>query len=272
MTICLAAICSFKPDSGEEAIVFCTDHMLTMGAGNNELGGFEQSIEKFKVLGPGKVCLLSGNPLLANQLYAYPYADMGIERMAEQIYKNMVQARKEKVERQLGLRGLTLSDAKQMLNGEIKNPHAAQLMDMYQNYSIQTSVLLLGFCNKKEARIFSINESGFEDHRDINFSAIGSGAMQALNSMLFQRHSKKDPLAQTIYAVYKAKKNSEVCSGVGKETDLMVLVNSGSQQIFKINDEKMAMLEKIFEEEISLGKEHKDLTSIIGGDENAPRI
>lgn len=69
MTICLAAVCKFKPGTEEEAIVFCTDHMLTIGSENDELGEFEQSIEKFKRISEDRVSLLSGDPLLADSIY-----------------------------------------------------------------------------------------------------------------------------------------------------------------------------------------------------------
>jgi len=272
MTICIAAISKYKPDSEEEAIIFCTDHMLTISSGEDELGGFEQSIEKFKILGDDKACMLSGNPLLADRIYDNPNRYTKIGDLAKQIYTNMVALRREAVERRFSLLGLNLSDAKRMLAEEIKNQHCGELMELYNKYSIETGVLLLGFDDENEGRIYSISELGFDDHRDVNFSAIGSGAIQALNSLLFQRHSKKDSLAKTIYAVYKAKRNSEVSRGVGRETDLMVLVNSGEKKVFMVGDEKLKILEKIFEEEVNLGKQHSKLIEIIGGDENEPKI
>ena len=226
MTICIAAICKYKSNSTDEAIVFCTDHMLTIGSEEDELGQFEQTIEKYQKLTDDKVCLLSGNPLLSSRLYANVNKQAQLEEIAKQVYENMVALRVEGIKRRLALMNLQIDDAKQLLFNEIKNPFAGDMMKFYHEYSIQTGILLLGFSNDNKAQIYQISERSYDNQRDVNFSAIGSGAMQALNTLLFQRQSKNDSLVKTIYAVYKAKRNSEVARGVGKETDLMILHNS----------------------------------------------
>jgi len=98
------------------------------------------------------------------------------------------------------------------------------------------------------------------DLRDINFSAIGSGAIQAINTLLFQRHSKEDSLAATIYNVYKAKRNAEVSIGVGKETDILVLTKKG---VVEINKDLMDQLSKIYEKELKYGKTNEKLFEMV---------
>lgn len=62
MTICISAI-GGDEKSGEEFIVFGTDHMVTFG--NDSLSNeFEHNIKKYKELGINKlvVAMLSGKP------------------------------------------------------------------------------------------------------------------------------------------------------------------------------------------------------------------
>ncbi|MBI5176830.1 hypothetical protein HY995_01950 [Candidatus Micrarchaeota archaeon] len=106
----------------------------------------------------------------------------------------------------------------------------------------------------------------------MNFSAIGSGAMQALNTMLFQRQSKSDSLIKTIYTIYKAKRNSEVARGVGHETDLMVLSKSIPSKVKKLDDGSLKILGTIYDEDVSMGENHKELVKLVGGNENEPKL
>jgi|TARA_Y100000310_G_scaffold83483_1_gene80156 hypothetical protein len=93
----------------------------------------------------------------------------------------------------------------------------------------------------------------------MNFHAIGSGNLQAANTMLFQKHDKCEPLLGTIYNVYKAKRNAEVLEGVGKETELLILSLSGCN---KLNEKDLNILETIYHEELNFGKNHQDLSKI----------
>jgi hypothetical protein len=93
----------------------------------------------------------------------------------------------------------------------------------------------------------------------MNFHTIGTGNAQAANTLLFQKHDKQDKLLETLYKVYKAKRNSEVMQGVGKETELLILSKDGCHKIEKPH---MDILSKIYYEELQFGKNHKDLRKI----------
>jgi len=89
--------------------------------------------------------------------------------------------------------------------------------------------------------------------------------MQAENTLLFQRHSKKDKLSTTLYNVYKAKRNSEVSVGVGKETDIKVMTQN---DILSIDEENLNKLSQIYDNEIKSGKENKILEDIVNSLKN----
>ena len=65
-----------------------------------------------------------------------------------------------------------------------------------------------------------------------------------------------------MYNVYKAKKNSEVSQGVGKETDMLVLFQDGSTLI---NSDDLEKLNNLYEKELNYGKQHQDLKEIVRG-------
>lgn len=93
----------------------------------------------------------------------------------------------------------------------------------------------------------------------MNFHAIGSGAVQAKNTLLFQKHSKTTPLLPAIYNVYKAKRNAEVSEGVGRETEMLVLNADGVQQL---SDDDLTILNKIYVQELQYGKDNTELNKI----------
>ena len=93
------------------------------------------------------------------------------------------------------------------------------------------------------------------DIRDLNFGAVGSGGPQALNTMLFQRHSMADSLPTAVYNVYKAKRTAETSIGVGRETDMMVMSESG---VVNIGEAKIEKLRLIYEQELNYGKKRAE--------------
>ncbi len=259
MTICIAAICK---NDDEENIVFATDHMVSL----RPLGQFEHSIEKYKVINenpddPPSVALLAGQPLLFDSLTKVT-SYSSYQQIKSQIIKNFKKKRQNLVQNQIfDIFGIDEEFFKQCL----QSPHpsnAMNLMDLILdkvgNFSLNTLILLIGF-EENLGRITEISEGGCLDYRDINFHAIGSGDIQAVNTLLFQKQSKTDNLKVTVYNVYKAKRNAEVAEGVGWDTDLLVLNKDG---VNKLNKDQLKILSKIYKEESKIGKSHPDLDTL----------
>ncbi len=79
----------------------------------------------------------------------------------------------------------------------------------------------------------------------IGYHAIGSGALQALQSMIGFGHMSGRSLHQTVFACYASKRRAEVAPGVGKDTDLAVLSNKG---MFKADKTALDSLEELYQE------------------------
>jgi hypothetical protein len=253
LTICIAAI--GKDEKGKEVIVFATDHMIS----NPHIGQFERPIDKYKKLNDNTIVMLSGDPLIFDDLIKNCEKECSFDEMKETIHKSMSNMKNEIIQKQiLDIFKMDYDYIKGILKGPIQNPYINNVIEIISKFNLKTILLLIGF-KEDEAQIVEITEARTADLRDINFGAIGTGAVQAMNTLLFQRHSKDDSLPTTIYNVYKAKRNAEVSIGVGKETDVMILTKSGATEI---EGDKLQVLSKIYEDELSFGKTHENLHEV----------
>ncbi len=257
MTICIAAI--GKEEDNNEAIVFATDHMVTLP----QVGQFEMPVEKYRKITDNTIAMLAGETLLFHDIIEDCKNNCSFDQMKEKIRKRMFDIREERIQKQLlDTFKMTYNDVLTLLKSPLQNPFAMNIMDFISKYSLNTLIILMGFENN-QAQIVEITESKVAETRDIGFDAIGSGGMQAINTLLFQKHSKNDSVSMTIYDVYKAKRNAEVAVGVGKETDMMILRESG---IEKIDEERVRILAQIYDEELKFGKSNERLKNVIKKD------
>lgn len=260
MTICISAI---STNNGKEAIVFSTDHMVSVG----DVGQFEKEIKKYRVLNKNNiVAMLSGQMLLFDRILEGTNDFYDFYKIRGKIIENMAKIRKEIIKKEVyDLFGIDEDYIKTILPNPIQNPFIQRILETISNFSLQTSILLVGFDNDGKAQISEIDEKSYADYRDIHFHAIGSGSIQALNTLLFQKHSKSRDLKTTLYNVYKAKRNAEVVIGVGKETEVILLDGNGFNSL---QPEKITKLETIYEKELNYGVTHEDLNSILDLNKN----
>jgi len=253
MTICVSAIGKLKED---EIIVFATDHMITI----QQIGQFEHAIEKFKKITPTTIAMLSGEALRFEDLLKDVYGEASFDETKRKIHENMIKLRDYIIQKQiLDIYKIDNNYLQELLKGRLDNPYTQRMLDAISKFTLKTNVLLIGF-KDGTAQISEITEFDAIDLRGINFGAIGSGAIQAINTLLFQKHSKMDDLKITIYNVYKAKRNAEVSIGVGKETDILILTKSG---ITELGEEQVKALSEIYENELKYGKTNNKLDEII---------
>ncbi|MGA2884653.1 MAG: hypothetical protein ABSE80_05820 [Halobacteriota archaeon] len=244
MTICIAAV--GQGPNNKELIVFATDHMIS-----HPMGQFEMTLQKYKMINDNTAAMLAGDPLIFDTLIKDCTEDDHFDGMAQKIQNSLNGVKNEAIQKQLLDRfKLDFNYLKEVLRGPIQNPFLNNMLESVVKFTLNTVVILIGF-KEDEAQITEIGEVKIANVRDISFDAVGSGSVQATNTLLFQRHSKNDSLATTIYDVYKAKRNAEVAQGVGKETDLMVLYKSGLE---KIDEARLKDLDGIYAEELKLGR------------------
>jgi hypothetical protein len=253
MTICIAAIA--REEEGEY-IVFATDHMVATALGN-----FEHPIQKYKKINDTTVAMLAGNPLFFDELVKVEKPNASYEEQKEAIYENFKNKRKDVIQKEL-LDPLGVK-YDEIIPETVRSPQINEVMlriiEEITKFNLNTSILLVGFDKNKEAQITQISQENISDFRMFNFHAIGSGNMQAANTLLFQKHDRTERLKSTIYNVYKAKRNAEVLEGVGKDTDLFILGNERGCQCL---NKYLTLLNEIYESEVSEAKLNPKLDQI----------
>ena len=265
MTICISAIGTDKNDDGcdEEFIVFATDHMITSGTGeiDNE---FEHDIQKYKPLGLTKKCvaMLSGKTLLFEELLKGTKNLDSFDEIKDKIYENFRERKKFEITKSL-LEPFSLNekDLKDFLSRPTDNQVTRNILEQILKHRLNTSILLIGFRDKK-AQIYEIDEFENISVRDLNFHTIGSGSLNASNSLFIQKHCKENNLKKTIYNVYKSKRNAEVSKGVGKETDVLIC---SENNLIKMEADDLKKLDKVYEKELHFGQNEilkEDLNSL----------
>jgi hypothetical protein len=228
--------------------------MVTTG-----LGQFEHSIIKYKEINKQTVSMLSGSPILFDDLINLKKWDDPFDKIKSQIFTNFKKKRKEMIKNEIFDKFMiNESFFVDALNHKIENQLMNSIMKTIAEFSLETSILLIGI-DEGVAKISVIEEDGYIDLVDINFHAIGSGADQATNTLFFQKHSNSENLSTAIYNVYKAKRNAEVKRGVGRETELAVL---SGKKLTRLTDDHLKLLNKVYTDELNYGKNNKELKHI----------
>ena len=255
MTVCISSIGRY--DSGEEVIVLGADKMLT----NSYLEAqFEHPISKYKQIGNRYVCMLAGNPLIFDEIIKVVSINDEYDEAMHKIQQNLLEMYYKRIERELlNTYKLTWSFVEEALKSQIENQYMDELMKKILEYNLGTDIMLTGFSGK-ESMISTISEARTDQFREIGFAVIGSGYTEATNTLLFQRQSRDTLLQETIYNVYKAKRNAEVSSGVGKESDFLIHTKD---RIKSVGKEDLDILGNIYEEELEYGKKHKYLDELV---------
>jgi hypothetical protein len=233
-------------------LFFSTDHMITFGNGeiDNE---FEHDIQKYKELGLTKkvVAMLSGSTLLFEELLKGTKNLDEFDEIRNKIYENFRERKKFEITKYL-LEPFSLNekDLKDFLSRPTDNQVTRNILEQILKHRLNTSILLIGFRDKK-AQIYEINEFNNISVIDLHFHTIGSGSLNASNSLFIQKHCKENNIKKTIYNVYKSKRNAEVSRGVGKETE--ILICSGNK-IIKMDTNDLEKLDKVYEKELHFGQ------------------
>lgn len=252
MTICISAICTEK---GQETIVFSVDHMISTG-----LGQFEHDINKFKLLNDNTVGMIAGNALLMDYFLNEDYSQKSYSEIQKILQEKFKQKRLEKIQKNvLDVFSIDYDFVREILKNPISNDFQSSILKSISQINLETVILLMGFENGK-AKISEVGDTGIENYDQINFNTIGSGSIQAQNTLLFQHHSKCDDLKTTLYNVYKAKKNAEVMQGVGKETEIGYLNDSG---ITMLTEDDIKLLDEIYHIELNYGKKNEKLKGLM---------
>lgn len=111
---------------------------------------------------------------------------------------------------------------------------------------LKVEILLAGVDDDGGRICFVGNPGGsYTEFGQIGFTAIGSGALHAIQSMIGFQHTGGRGLHDTVFSVYVSKRRAEAAPGVGQDTDLAIVTQGG---ITRLTPETLQGLDEIYRE------------------------
>ena len=241
MTVCIGAIC----DCGK-SIVVAADRMMTYGPPMNLQ--VEAAVRKIIPLSDNAVLLFSGSvpdgEAVANGTKAMMQGggNVGLKQVTEYAARTYQDLKKKRVEDTIlrPLMGIDFAQFQQMVTQSAASQVLAQLLGMISQHNLLLDVMLAGI-DEGVGHLGVVTHPGMALPMDtVGTSAIGSGGLHASVRLNLGHQTKDINLSETIFAVYEAKRASEVAPGVGKVTDIAVLNSKGvsfvNEGVFKVLD------------------------------------
>jgi hypothetical protein len=233
MTVCIAALCD--DDDGPRAVV-AADRMVTLGT----FIEFEHAVSKMAPASPYALAMVSGDTLVGTRIAetvaqgvsgtsSPPIADIATALAGE--FNNARQAQLE--EQFLVPRGLDLQSY-YGAHAALQQGIVAMVDNQMAQFNLGVELLLAGI-DQTGAHIHTVQNPGGSDRLwdQIGYTAVGSGAIHALQSMIGFGHSGAAAYHQTVFRVYASKRRAEVAPGVGKDTDMAVVSAGGTHYLTK---------------------------------------
>lgn len=232
MTVCIAAVC----DKGSTCVV-AADREITLGGPINV--GYEHHERKIDALSGSCVAMSSGNALVASEVISRTRSDpaltvgASIQSVAESmraVYIDVHMRRAEEVI--LRPRGWTLAEFKERGAQGIPVQVYVSIDQQFWALTLNTEFIVAGV-DQTGAHISWVHYHGLsgagwlEPFDKIGFTAIGSGGSHATILLSLSGQHRDLPAWDTMYRVFRAKKNAEVAPGVGTATDLAIIQADG---------------------------------------------
>lgn len=248
MTICIGALCKDRDGQPSRAVVVASDRMVTLG----NFIEFEHEVPKFIEITSKVVALVAGDALKGTRLVrevviGIPAASPLVQTVTEAIAKHYIELRQQQLESDVFTpRGITMQDFYQGQQQRMLPQIAGAIDNHVAKYDYGVELLIAGV-DDSGAHVYSLRNPGgaFDDFQQIGYAGIGSGALHAVQSMIGFGHTGARSIGETIFKVFVAKRRAEAAPGVGKDTDLAIIVSDG---ITRLNQEQLTTLEDLYQE------------------------
>lgn len=143
-------------------------------------------------------------------------------------------------------RGLSLQAFNQGQQHQLLAQLAFKLAEDVAGFHMGVDLIIAGI-DAGGAHIATVSNPGLkvDDHEQIGFVSIGSGAIHAMQALIGAGHTKYRSLEETVFNTYAAKRRAEVAPGVGNDTDMIVVTATGARQL---SSEDMKVLAEVYAE------------------------
>lgn len=225
MTVCIAAIC-------ELGVVGISDRMVTTGDIE-----FEHSAPKIIQLTPTIIAMIAGNDSFQIEVLQLLNKHISLEKpqiLSVENIVNLYMSSKEAIEnkkieqnilRPLGLSYEKLSDNYiPLIKHDVHN---------YQRFDIPATEIIIAGIDNEGDHIYTISKhygdyiNHVNCHDRIGFAAIGIGGRHASSQLMLSNYSSMCNFSEALLLTYNAKKRSEIAPGVGTNTDMILVQDSG---------------------------------------------
>jgi len=265
LTVCVAVISG--EESGRPTIYGVMDQMLT--SGDIE---FEPPQPKYTILGRSLAVMFAGESSLHRQTLDAVRASLaepglGVGRAA-QIYASQHDAERRRILETrvlapLGLDWESWGEQRRMKDAFVLGvKDDLRLADREIDEFEDVETLFVGF-DSSGPHIFATTGRHARTCDDVGFAAIGAGARHAESYLMSRGYTRRASGAEGMLAAYFAKKRGETAPGVGKATDIFLVLAldeefPGSDSVFDMNHHNRSM-EQIYvrEQERARASEEK---------------
>ena len=259
LTVCIAASGNIRPGAPPLVIV-AADRMITIGDIE-----YEPDQTKSVLLAGQTVALLAGEmethavvcPAVQDSLTTNPPPDFLNKTIAERYATEFAFYRRYVAEQEILMPlGLTADDfltRQTAMSHEFVRDVANKLL----GHSIDSQAIIAGV-DHTGPHIFKIVDPGVAKSFDTPcFAAIGTGSPHAESYLMTTGFHKNFRPSQILYAVFAAKMKAEIASGVGSQTDLLIIRGGTTNPLvrggtFIVGATQMQRLRSIYEKQQTL--------------------
>jgi ATP-dependent protease HslVU (ClpYQ) peptidase subunit len=260
MTICIAAT------AAEKYVVIAADRTLTLNLEPKEFA--HKASSKLYEITPGFIVGTAGSPVHVPDLLRMLKAKAkGDAHLLDRVAECLKDLRKTRIEQEI-LRKFGWDFAtyeKYYAEGRLLEAHARRILEEMDEFHVCIHLVTGCVLENGDATIHTIEDPGVVDCFDATgFAAVGSGDGYALQSMMRANYTAATPLMEAIYRVFEAKKSAEQAVGVGRRTDLRVILSN--KKNVRLSDGELASLGKLYEAQRQKedGAEKKTLERVVG--------
>ncbi len=248
MTVCIGALCADPEGNPSKAAVVASDRMVTLGG----LIEFEHEIPKVSSVADRIVILIAGDALRGARLVrqiasAIPVSSLSMDEVAQMAATAYVEHRRQQIEVEVfAPRGITISQYYGGLQMQMLPQIVGALDNHLATYNYGTDFLIAGV-DDSGAHLYHLTHPGgiAQNFQTIGFTAIGTGSLHAVQSLIGFGHTPARGIDETIFSVYASKRRAEVAPGVGRDTDLMVVDQAGRRTL---SNTALDQLEALYQE------------------------
>jgi hypothetical protein len=251
VTVCVATIFRWNFGSAEQidygwAAVVASDRMRT--SGDVQYEPFQLKLGTFT---PSCLVMVSGDFGMHSEAFRETYKQTKPDSLPSniaRIYAQQLQAIKRREAEDLYLAPLGLNtDTFLAQQKDMSEKVVNTLLDQLQTYRGEdVEALIVGqetVRDHNSVRLFAINSHGvIACCDDIGFAAIGAGAWHARSVLMQAKYINTSTFAPALALTYAAKKAAEIAPGVGKDTDMHIILKN---KIETVTDDTMKKLDSV---------------------------